>query len=191
MENREFFTNLMEIVKNGAEDIRETRENLKKTEDNISSGKYSSEYVSSTLYPQATDLRKRIGRISDEATAKAGKLIADYAAEIRASDALHPGDLTDDVKLLAPGIVLTRNDLVAMLARNEGNATMLQVILRYAKENGFDNLGVRYDGSEEMARQVEGLDYTVGLVLRRAVEGVDMYARLMGEGSAAFNAFCV
>ena len=187
----EFYNNLTEIVKTGVYDIQQTQKALKRTEEAIASGTYSQEYARDTLHPQAAELRKRVEIITAEVTTKSNKLIEEHAAELRAGDALDPTALTDDVRLLASGIILERRDFLAMLARNEGNATMLQAILRRAKADGIDDLGVHYIGNEEAAKQTESLAHTVGIVLRAAVEGRDLFDRLLGKGSVAHTAFCM
>lgn len=192
MTNSEFYKNLTDTVKAGLEDIKGARAELKRAEQAISSGVYSAEYVTDTLRPQVAELRKRIEKTVIDTEKKAGAVIKEHAGEVRAGDMLNPAALTDDVKLLAPGIILKERDLVGMLERNEGNATMTQIILRYAEQNGFEDLGVRYSGNRSLADQIESMERTVGLVLRRAGEsGVDMFERLLGDGSVAHTAFCM
>lgn len=192
MTNSEFYKNLTDTVKAGLEDIKAAREELKRAEQAINSGVYSLEYVTNTLRPQIAELRKRIDKTVGGTEKKAVAVIQEYADEVRAGDALDSANLTDDVKLLSPGIILKERDLAAMLKRNEGNTTMTQIILRYAEQNGFEDLGVRYSGNRSLAEQIESMEHTVELVIRRAGEsGIDMYERLLGEGSVAHTAFCM
>ena len=142
-----------------AEEIRQDIEAREAVDALISSGRYNAKYVESDLRPKRDSLRMKINSASESAIQEAQNLINQYRKEAADRNRLDPAELTDDVKLLQPGIKLEPRDIQGMLERNGTNRTMTQIILRYAKENGIDTGGMWYVGGqqeEETARALEG-----------------------------------
>ena len=102
------------------------------------SGVYSREYLEKNVRPKMAELKHAIERDKEAAISGAKDIVAAYQGELRDMDNLHPEDITEDAKLFAAGIKLNARDIEAILARNQDNATMTQIALRYAEENGVD-----------------------------------------------------
>lgn len=129
-------------------------------EEKIKSNRYTPEVMKSEMYPKRDELRRKVESLCDTAFKDAKDHIAKYRADVADSNRLDPSQLTDDVKLLQPGIKLTPADIQGMIKRNENNRTMLQIILRYAEENDIDTGGTLYVGGqveEETARNLESI----------------------------------
>lgn len=141
------------------EEIGKDIEEREVTDALISSGRYNAKYVESDLRPKRDNLRMKINYAADSAIQEAQNLINQYRKEAADRNRLDPAELTDDVKLLQPGIKLLPRDIEGMLERNSTNRTMTQIILRYAKENGIEMGGTWYIGGqqeEETAKALEG-----------------------------------
>ena len=131
-------------------------------EEKINSNRYTPQVLKEEVYPKREELRRKVRYMCDAAFKDAQSHIDQYKQDIEESNRLDPAQLTDDVKLLQPGIVLKPQDIQGMLKRNEDNRTMLQVILRYAEENNIDTGKTYYVGGqaeEENARNLEGILY--------------------------------
>ncbi len=131
-------------------------------EEKIKSNRYTPQVLKEEVYPKRDELKRKIETMCDTAFSEARGHIAQYRADTADSNRLDPSQLTDDVKLLQPGIKLNAADIQGMIKRNEGNRTMLQIILRYAEDNGIDTGGTLYVGGqqeEETARNLEGIMY--------------------------------
>lgn len=102
------------------------------------SGVYSREYLEKNVRPKMAELKHSIERDKEAAISGAKGIVAAYQDELRDMDNLHPEDITEDVKLFTAGIKLKARDIEAILSRNQDNATMTQIALRYAEENGVD-----------------------------------------------------
>lgn len=126
-------------------------------EEKIRSGRYSDAVIKQELIPQRDDLKIEIKEKSESAIRDARAKVSEYRQQVQAENTLNPADLTDDIKLLRAGITLTADDLRAMLDRNSENKTMVQVVLRYAKEHNID-LGVYYTGGDAEKATADELD---------------------------------
>lgn len=154
-----------DIVKDVYENLKESTERLsKKTKEYEElkalekSGIYSDHYIKGTLRPKMEGLKRSIEKERAEAISNAKNLVNEYKEELRDSDNLHPEALTEDAKLFKAGVKLSARDLEAILSRNEGNATMEQLTLRYAEENGVD-LGKRlYIGHQAEIQNAENVN---------------------------------
>ena len=126
-------------------------------EEKIKSDRYTPQVVSGELYPERDRLKRKVRSMSDAALRDAKNLVEQYRQDVEKSNSLNPDDLTDDVKLLQSGIVLNASDIKWMIERNQGNRTMLQIILRYAAEHGIDT-GTIYSGGEDEMQTADNLD---------------------------------
>ena len=126
------------------------------------SGKYSGQYLNKSLLPQMRELKTAIERDKEAALNAANALVEDYQNKLRDLDNLHPEDITEDAKLFTSGIKLKAKDINAILARNQGNATMEQMAIRYAEENGVDlGRNVHYIGHQAQIREAGGVSSAV------------------------------
>lgn len=145
-----------------ANEINELAEERDTVEGLIKSGRFSQKALTEELYPKRDALRMKITAKSDEAIRKAQGLVDQYKKDSAKANTLNPDDLTDDIKLLQPGIILNKHDIQSMLERNAQNRTMSQIILRYAKEHDIDTGSAVYIGGQEeaaIARNLESVLY--------------------------------
>ena len=151
-----------DILEDGANTLRAPKAKLRDLEEKIHSGNYTNQGVSS-LGSEASEIKYSINQASGNIIKRARERLAEYQKEIEAENRLDPSQLTDDTKLMQPGIVLKKADIEAMLERNADNKTMTQIILRYAQEKDIKLDGVFYIGGQreiETAKNLNGiLDY--------------------------------
>lgn len=163
----EFVQEVYEYLSKKTDEINKLLRTSEAIEEKIRSGRYSDAVVRQELKPQRDDLKAEIRQKSEKAIRDAREKVNEYRQKIQAENTLNPKDLTDDIKLLRAGITLNADDLRAMLDRNSENKTMVQVVLRYAKEHNID-LGLTYTGGDEerkTADQLESvLDYYAGWI---------------------------
>ena len=186
---RDFYNQVNGVVKEGLKSLQNLSDQLDKVNKDISSGKYSPEYIREKLLPEKDSLRRQISDVRSRANKEAQRICDEYTDELRAQDDLDPSFLTEDVKLLQAGVKLTQRDIKAMLNRNADNHTMTQVILRYCKENNIDAGGVHYVGNKPIIDNVAVVPHTVEVALRWSDNQSTVYERLMGEGSDFESAF--
>lgn len=60
------------------------------------------------------------------------------------ADALHVGNAEEDFKLLSLPLTLSRDELRAMVKRNEGNALFARAVSQYAKDHQYDDADFRH-----------------------------------------------
>lgn len=158
--------NIVETVYNTldshTEKINEVMAQRDAVEEKINSNRYTQQVLKEEIYPKRDELRRKIRSMCDTAFKDAQSHIDQYRQDVEEENRLDPAQLTDDVKLLQPGIILNAQDIQGMLRRNEENKTMLQVILRYAEANDIDTGKTYYVGGQaekETARNLESIMY--------------------------------
>ena len=127
-------------------------------EEKIKSNRYTPQVLKEEIYPRRDELKSKVRTMCDAALKEAQSHIDQYKADAAEMNNLDPAALTDDVKLLQSGITLLPRDIQGMIKRNEGNRTMLQIILRYAKEHNIDMKGTFYVGGEAEKQNANNLD---------------------------------
>lgn len=145
----------------------------RKLEAQEKSGDYSREYLEKKLRPQMLELKHSIERDKEAALSGARGIVEAYQNELRDKDNLHPEDITEDAKLFTAGIKLNRRDIEAILERNKENATMTQIALRYAEENGVDLGRKIYIGHQAEIQQAGGVK-----------SAIDYYAKWIDKDNA-------
>lgn len=132
-------------------------------EADISSGRFSEQHINANLRPRLHAAKMDLERAQDEANAAALAAIDAKCEALAQADELNPADITDDVRLFNCGVKLSERDIKSILRRNAGNATMEQLAIRYAEQNGVDLGRVYYIGHDADIRRVRGLADTVRL----------------------------
>lgn len=171
-------TNIVKTVYNlmqeRAEEIGKAVAERDKLEEKIKSGRYSSQTLNAEICPKRDALRQEIRNSADNAIKEAKALIEQYRKDADALNDLDPAQITDDIKLLQPGIVLTSRDVKAIIERNKTNRTMTQIALRYAKQNNIDVGG---EAERETADTLDGLLYYVAKYIDKpeAKEMIDKF----------------
>lgn len=131
-------------------------------ENDIKSGRFSAAAVAD-MRDKLLDVRASISQAKDETRRAVAQLVAQHVGELERADALNPDELNEaDVKLLNSGVELSKRDLSVMLERNQGNATMQQLVLRWARAHDVD-MGIAYIGHEKQIADVKQLPGVVGL----------------------------
>lgn len=145
-----------ESLKGSTEEVQKAVKSLDTLEKEIDSGRYSPQALRGEIGEKRNELRKKVESATTAAFREAESLIDQYKKDVKESNRLDPADLTDDVKLLQPGIVLKAEDIKGMLERNQDNKTMTQIILRYAEEHGIKT-GTYYVGGHAEEQSAENL----------------------------------
>lgn len=144
-------------LKTSTEQIGKTVVERDKLEEKVKSGRYSPQALKDEVYPTLDFLRAKVRDGKSEALAAARGLVKEYEAEVATMNDLNPEEITPDLQLLQSGIPLMPNDIQAMLKRNSGNRTMLQLILRFAEQNGIDTHGTYFIGGQQEAETAKNL----------------------------------
>ncbi len=141
-------------LQNGTQEISEDLTALEQVESDIKSNRYSHRAITDELLPKREELQMRINSRADRALSDARKLVTEYEQTIADRETLNPDELTDDVKLFAPGINLTSRDIEGIMRRNSKNPTMLQIAQRYAQANNIPlSVGYAPDNREKESAQ--------------------------------------
>lgn len=127
-------------------------------EEKAKSGRYTPQALKDDIYPKRDELRRKVQSMCDSALQEAKGHVEQYRRDAAAMNNLDPAELTDDVKLLQSGITLLPRDIQGILKRCEGNRTMTQIVLRYAKEHDIDTGGTFYIGGQQEEQTARGLD---------------------------------
>ena len=101
---------------------------------------FSARYFAEKLQPELSALHLQLEKAKSGTIEKAVALVDAEIAECERADELDGSQLTDDARLLGVGVKLTEKDLRAILDRNRDNATMTQLVQRYAEQHDI-NLG--------------------------------------------------
>lgn len=116
---------------------------------------YGHEIWQREIAPELRELKLKAQACKQNAIASAKAHLDAYRKQERDRDALNPGKITDDIKLLQSGITLTERDLDDMLNRNADNRTMQQLICRYADEHKIQvNPMIAYHSCEQDANKL-------------------------------------
>lgn len=140
----------------------------------IKSGRYTQAVVQNELFPKWGELRHKVDEAGAAAIKEAQALIDQHQVEIERMNDLNPKELTPDLQLLQAGVPLLARDIEAILRRSEGNRTMTQLALRFAKANNIDVGRGHYDAETVAAQET----------VRRLREAVHYYAKYIGRSSA-------
>ena len=125
----------------------------------IKSGDYSQERTAKLIMKRG-ELRQELEKTAAAAERDAKQIVMEYQEELRQQDCLDPSELTDDVKLLSSGLNLLPRDIEAIISRNEGNRTMTQLAVRYAKDHDIE-IQSRWAGNEQAIREAEQYNYVI------------------------------
>ena len=177
---KEFYDGVVDEVQATRDRIRDARAQIRKLEEKNKSGSYSFQKIAENK-EEIRSLERDIESMRSSGKTKIETLCNEYAAELQAEDALKGSEMTPDANLLTSGLSLTKDDLSSMLDRNQGNRTMLQLVLRYAKDHEID-MGLSYVGNGEAIETLKAIPYTADVVMKWSEQN-EVFDRLMGEGS--------
>ena len=188
MTNKEFFDEIVTAVRDSMDRVHKVEDKLADRKRQVASGIFAKEYVQQELEPEVRRLERKLLSEKDAASEQVRKKCDEYIAELRADEELNPADLTDDIRLLQMGVSLTERDMRSLLERNKDNATMLQVLLRYAREHDLPTGDVHYIGNAPTIRMVNTLAESAQTALKWS-SNYSVFDRLLGEDSDLARAF--
>lgn len=194
MTNKQFYKKLVKATREAVTRIREAKAAYNAALTEQADPKYSAEYKRNVLASKTLDAKFLLDEEKSDAMRELYGIVGDYAQELRDADTLKGADINDDARLFNCGIMLGKNDLISMLRRNSGNATMQQLIFKYADQNKIDLGGLIYIGNRNAIEMVEKLKGPIDTTLRWiddfSEETCDAnIERVWGDGSEIYKAF--
>lgn len=133
------YAEIYEILKNGVNEIADTKAAIKMLDEKIDSGVY---HISTQkrFIEERDSLKNKLVNIADSAVEKAGAIYDVIIAQVKDRDALNPADfISGDIRILQSGLKLTKKDLEHMLKKPENdNSAMKRMIFQYADENNIE-----------------------------------------------------
>ena len=147
-----------EMLDSRTDEIIGMANQINELDSKVKSGRYSQMTITNEFQPKMAELRSARDKACKSALDEARSLISEFRKDNAKVNQLNPAELTDDVKLLQPGIVLKPRDIEGMLERNADNRTMTQIILRYAEENKINTDKIYYYGGQEEEKTAKALD---------------------------------
>ena len=154
---REFYNASMAIWRDALNKKRAAAQHIDTLKTKIDSGNYSEKRIAE-LRDELHTAEQQFELIDREAMQTLGDLLTDIRGELAAEMALNGADITADAQLLP--FNLSEQELVTLLRKNEKNPTMVQLILKHAKERGLD-LGIHFIGNTEELAALEDLEYAI------------------------------
>lgn len=157
-------TNITQEVYNLLEDRTDSMRSIKSKYRTAYANSMSSDYTMEArnrYSNEASQLKFEINQLSDKAIMDAQKLIKEYREKVESERRLDPEKITDEIKLLQPGIVLKEADIVSLLERVKGNQTMEQIIMRYAEEHEIKPRGYYLDYGRQEKEIADALESTL------------------------------
>lgn len=153
MDSNEIVRNVYDGLKGGVDCVAGMKSQISILDGKIDSGVYSPELVKGFREKKA-ELSKNIRMELDSAIKRANEAVEQYSLDVeKRYNTMDPKELTDDIRLLQTGVPLKQSDLHDILDRSEGNVTMRNLVLRYAKQNGIEVSGkYKQDGQAEKNR---------------------------------------
>ena len=193
--NSEYFTGITKQIQSGINTIADLTREKNQLDKMIKSGNYAGQKLHE-MAEERTSVGMRLSAERDNQMRTIKAMCAEFAEELRKEDDLNPKDIAkDDWALLTSGIdYMTTRDLEAMIDRNSNNRTMLQLILRCAKEHGRANeLAISYVGNDTKIQNVNLIPELCKTFFRYddGMEGSAgyVYNQVMGEGTNLANMF--
>lgn len=175
---------IVNFLKERTEEIQAYSAEIRKLEDRKKNDHLDAAYIAHEIDPKIGELRWKRGSVRDVAEANLRKMAEAYRDQVRNSHRLEGGELTDDAKLFSfPGL-LTPEDIDAIMDRNQGNHTMLQLAVRYANQNNLKINRVYDSGKQAEINNVDNLEGAGKIYLDHWVDkdnASEMLTRFFGE----------
>ena len=159
-------SDVYEVLKTGTAGLAKMQDELKALRDDEQSGIYSDMMLNNDIRPKIAALKEDISKEAESVLSEAHGLVEEHKKKLRAADEINGADITEDAALFKVGVPLTEKDLRAILARNKGNATMEQLTLRYAEQNGIELKDIGFIGHAVELQEAESLNEIVNVYSR-------------------------
>ena len=175
---------IVNFLKERTEEIQAYSAEIRKLEDRKKNDHLDAAYIAHEIDPKIGELRWKRGSVRDVAEANLRKMAEAYRDQVRNSHRLEGGELTDDAKLFSfPGL-LRPEDIDAIMDRNQGNHTMLQLAVRYADQNKLKINRVYDSGKQAEINNVDNLEGAGKIYLDHWVDkdnASEMLTKFFGE----------
>lgn len=159
--NDELRQSVYNTLKEATEEIGKLKAELNKLSEKANSGVYSKMTLTNDILPAISSVKRQIETRTSKAAEDAKGLVTAYKAKMKEADSLKGSEITEDAALFSAGVKLTAEDILAILNRNEGNATMQQLAIRYAAENKIDIGNVTYVGHTRDMQEADGINTAI------------------------------
>lgn len=168
-------------------DIEKLVDEKLRLQDELNDPKIAHDYKQNTIIPKLGELRHKISEKKTFAELEVKKMVAAAKQQISSLNDLKGEDLTEDAKLFSCGVKLSESDLEKIIDRNSNNATMIQLALRYANENGLKVNRV-LDTHSQALSACDDLSGTAHLYIDHWIDdpeqGIKILDRFFDEGSS-------
>jgi len=168
-------------------DIEKLVDEKLRLQDELDDPKIAHDYKQNTIIPKMGELRHKISEKKIFAEQEVKKMVAAAKQQISSLNDLKGEDLTEDAKLFSCGVKLSESDLEKIIDRNSNNATMIQLALRYANENGLKVNRV-LDTHSQALTACDDLSSTAHLYIDHWIDdpeqGIKILDRFFDEGSS-------
>lgn len=158
-----------DLLEDRTDSMRSIKGQYKRALENSQSKDYTME-ARGRYSAEASQLKHEIEQLSDRAIMDAKKLVSEYREKVESGRRLDPEKITDEIKLLQPGIILKERDIESLLERVKGNQTMEQIIMRYAEEHEIQPKGWYMDYGRQEKELADSIDYTLD-IYRKWISG--------------------
>lgn len=172
------------LLKERTAEIQATVAEINKLEDRKKNDHLDIRYIQHEIDPKIGDLRVRKNNQKDLAGADLKKMAEAYRNQVRNSHRLEGAELTDDARLFSLPGLLKPEDIDAIMDRNQGNHTMLQLAVRYADQNGLKINRVYDSGKAAEIGAVNDLEGAANLYLSHWIDqanATEMLTKFFGE----------
>lgn len=138
MNKRNYYEVVTKRLKETYSDVIETNNQIKYKKEVLRDNyKDYTEEKRRSIQNEIMHLEEKLARLSNKTILELDRYTEELKEELSGSHSLHADELTDDIKLLNCGIKLDFTDLEAIANRSKGNTTMLKLVGKYAKDNGY------------------------------------------------------
>ena len=159
--NDELKASVYDTLKEATKAIANLKAELNKLSEKAESGMYSEKALINDIRPKMNEIKRQIETSASKAAEDAKGLVTAYKLNMKEADSLKGSEITEDAALFSAGVKLTAEDILAILNRNEGNATMQQLAIRYAAENKIDIGDVIYVGHTKEMHEADGINSAI------------------------------
>ena len=191
MKRREYLARIRDQVDQGYMDYQKKMKEYEKLRANRENGKYSYEYLTTTIIPKMNLLKREMDDIQYHVNVFVRSITEMRKESLKDFDRIRPEELTEDVKLLQGGLILEERDVQGIIDRNPGNRSMVQLALRYAEQHGM-RIKADYASAQSMKQSYDAISGSVATVVKWYDSPKDyqrIYDAVMGDNSALAH-FC-
>ena len=181
---REFYKAVLDLAKEAIAKKRLIAAEIDELRNKIDSGKYSKEHCAE-LETKRRALMKQLEDMDTQVLREVDGLVADVKKNLEAETALNGADIHTDAQLLSFG--LNEKELLALLDKHAANPTMVQLVLKSAKERGID-LPVHFVGNADAIKTAESAHDAVKVSIKWFQQD-DVFNRIFCEGNSLQRTF--